>query len=83
MTSITSKKIILEPPVSITYIKDPFTGNTILDEKGKFFHVGTEDEKNFFRVMIEGKGKDPIKLYFNSVRQYDKWKNIRNLIKTN
>ena len=76
-----SKQFLLDPPVSIVYIKDPFTGNTVLDNKGKIFGVGTEDESKFFRVMTEGKNREPIKLYFAGENDYYKWKNMRAFFK--
>ena len=78
MASTTSKKIILNPPVSVTYIKDPFTGNIDFNNIGKTYGVGTEDELKFFRILVEGKDRDPVKLYFEGENDYYKWKNMRN-----
>ena len=81
MATTTSKKIILNPPVSVTYIKDPFTGNTVFDNIGKTFGVGTQEELKFFRVFVEGKDRDSVKLYFAGENDYYKWKNMRSFFK--
>lgn len=78
---MTSKKIIQEPPVSVTYIKDPFTGNIVISDIGKVYEVGTQDETKFFRVMCEGKSREPVKLYFAGENDYYKWKNMRHFFK--
>ena len=76
MNDITQKNIR-----SILYIRDPFTGNIMENTEGRKYKVSTEDEKLFFRVMVESRDREPIKLFFDGENSYNRWRNTRKKFK--
>ena len=63
---------VKDPPVSHIKIRNPWSGQAYFENN----LVGIHDNV-YYRVFIEGKTRDPIKLYFKSEREYQKWKSIR------